>query len=183
MARPIAGIFVGGEATRMGGHPKGLLPGPDGRPLITRLAAIAAPLADVVLVGDRPEYAGLGLPTVADEPRGIGPLGGLLALLRHAGSGHVLAIACDMPRVPRRLVEALVGAPAAPIVAPRLEGRWEPLCARYEVARALPAAEERARGGQLSLQGLLDAVGAVALAADAYAAVELEDWDLPDDIR
>jgi molybdopterin-guanine dinucleotide biosynthesis protein A len=184
VSRPFAGIFVGGKSSRMGGRAKGLLPAPDGRPLVLRLAAVVGPLAEVLLVGEGPEYAALGFSSVADDPPGIGPLGGLLGLLRHAKSGPVLAIACDMPRVSTAVVEALLGSPAAaPIVAPRRDGRWEPLLARYDAARVVPVAMEQARRGTLSLQRLLDAAGAVALPADAYDPSVLEDWDSPEDVR
>jgi molybdopterin-guanine dinucleotide biosynthesis protein A len=188
--RPLAGIFVGGKGTRMGGRAKGLLLAPDGRTLVERLRATVDPLADVVLVGDADAYAALELETLADDPAGIGPLGGLTALLRRGQRGRpgeeggtVLAIACDMPFVSRELLEGLLFARArAPIVAPRRADRWEPLCARYDSARVLPVAEEHVRRGELSLQRLLDRLGAAPLPEDAYDPRELRDWDAPEDV-
>ena len=62
----------------MGGHPKGLLPAPqpDQPPepaqpltLVERLATLAqAQGLPVVLVGQHSDYAGLGLPLLADQP-------------------------------------------------------------------------------------------------------------------
>jgi len=194
----LAGIFVGGPARRMGGRPKGLLEGPGGVTLVERWRAMLVDLgAEVVLVGDAAAYAGLGLPVIADEPAGVGPLGGLVGLLRHGGTGagtgtgtggslgarHVLAVACDMPFVSRALVERLLAAPDdAPIVAPRRDGRWEPLCARYDPIRVLPLAAARAASPYHSLQRLLDDAGAAPLPLAPHEADELHDWDSPDDV-
>lgn len=93
----------------MGGVAKGLLPAPDtGEPLVVRLRHKAESLGlRCVLVGQAPAYAGLGLPMLADEPPGIGPLGGLRALLAAAAGAPVLALACDLPFVSRELIGRL----------------------------------------------------------------------------
>ncbi|MBV9949378.1 MAG: NTP transferase domain-containing protein, partial [Myxococcales bacterium] len=108
-------------------------------------------------------------------------------LLRRAAGGSALALACDMPFVSRDLLRRLIAAPsAAPIVAPRRQGRWEPLCARYHAAAVLPVALEHAagaRGGRHSLQDLLDDAAAVELPLSPKEADELRDWDSPDDLR
>jgi molybdopterin-guanine dinucleotide biosynthesis protein A len=183
IAPAVAGVFVGGMARRMGGRPKGLLAAPDGRPIVERWTAILRGLGlEVVLVGDGRAYASLGLPGVDDEPPGIGPLGGLVALLRHASPRRALALACDMPFVSPSLVERLLVAPDAPVVAPRREGRWEPLCARYDSARVLPLAKAAAASPTHSLQRVLDAAGAIELSLTAEEAHELRDWDTPEDV-
>ncbi len=78
----VAGIFVGGAGARMGGRAKGLLRAPDGRTIVERWCAVleASGIRDIVLVGVRGAYVGIRLETIDDEPRGIGPLGGLIAL-------------------------------------------------------------------------------------------------------
>jgi molybdopterin-guanine dinucleotide biosynthesis protein A len=187
MERPVtalAGIFVGGAASRMGGRAKGLLPSPEGPPIIERLMGILEGFGvGVVLVGDRGPYAELGAERIADEPPGIGPLGGLVALLRLAGSAPALALACDMPFVSRELVARLCTTPAAaPILAPRRGGRWEPLCARYDAARVLPLAAAQAAAGVGSLQRLLERAGADPLPLAPLEESQLDDWDSPDDV-
>jgi len=181
----LAGIFVGGAGTRMGGVAKGLLRTADGATIVGRLRVILERLElQVVLVGSRVEYIGLGLETIPDDPEGIGPLGGLTALLRRAGGAHVLALACDMPFVSSAIVGRLLAAPdQAPVVAPRREGRWEPLCARYDGARVLPFALELARTPERSLQRLIRQVGAVELPLEPQELEELRDWDSPEDVR
>jgi molybdopterin-guanine dinucleotide biosynthesis protein A len=182
--RAVAGVFVGGAAVRMGGLAKGLLRGSDGATLVERWRVMLEELGiAVVLVGDAAAYAHLGLPMLKDEPPGVGPLGGLVALLRHAGTIPALAFACDMPFVSRALVERLLAAPSdAPIVAPRRDARWEPLCARYDPVRVLPLALARAASSHHSLQPLLDAADAAALPLLPDEDAELRDWDSPGDV-
>jgi len=193
MAGPLVGIFVGGRSRRMGGRPKGLLPAPDraGETLVERLARIAAaalPASDIVLVGEAKPYAELGIPALADDPEGIGPLGGLSALLAEAerrGAPSAVALACDMPFVSAALLERL-GAfrPDAAAVAPRQDGRWQPLCARYAAAPALAAARRVLAGEQRALFAVLDELGdgAAELPLEDAELELLRDWDRPEDL-
>jgi molybdopterin-guanine dinucleotide biosynthesis protein A len=163
----------------MGGVPKGLLIH-EGDALVFRLRRIFADLGvPTVLVGRRPEYVSTGLEIVDDDPPGIGPLGGLCALLRRAEGGVAIVVACDMPFVTTDLVARLLDAPAAAAVAPRLDGRWEPMLARYDAHAALPIALRRARDRETSLQGLLDELGAEPLPLLAGEERALVDWDEP----
>ena len=180
----VAGVFVGGPGTRMGGRPKGLMRGPEGKTLVERWCTLLGELGvPVVLVGEASAYEVLGLQALDDDPPGVGPLGGLIALLKHAGTRPALALACDMPFVSRALVERLIVAPGdAAVVAPRREERWEPLCARYDPARVLPLAVARATSPHHSLQRLLDQAGAVELPLVPHEDGELRDWDSPGDL-
>lgn len=183
MSEVVAGIFVGGRGERMGGAAKGLLVGPGGRPIVERASGLLRGMGlEVVLVGKDPRYASLGLGVIEDEPGGIGPLGGLVGLLRYAGDRHAVAVACDMPFIDATLLRRLLGAPPAPVVAPRSASKWEPLFARYDAPSVLPVARARAERGQLSLQGLLDAVGAAELVLDDPEWQTLHDWDSPQDV-
>jgi len=215
MASLLCGIFVGGQSRRMGGHPKGLLPAPEAAPavkpaaqtpapdsgpllgpapaqtLVARLAGLAtAQGLPVVLVGTRPEYAGLGLPLLADRPPGHGPLGGLAALLLAATeSGHdgAIALSCDLPFLGAGLLGRLIAAPAAAAVAPRWQPAdrdapiWEPLCARYSVT-FLPRLQQAMAQGLRSLQPILSSVDALPLSLTADETAQLRDWDRPDDL-
>lgn len=165
------------------GEPKGLLV-VDGARLIDRTVALLDALQiEVVLVGERREYADLPRAVIRDEPREIGPLGGLIGLLRHAGPRRAIAVACDLPYLSATLVERLVTAPGSgAVLAPRRAERWEPLFARYDSCRVLPVAESRAQGGQWSLQGLLDDVETACLPLSSDEQRQLDDWDTPDDI-
>ncbi|MBS2018056.1 MAG: molybdenum cofactor guanylyltransferase [Deltaproteobacteria bacterium] len=184
-ASTIAGIFIGGRSTRMGGAPKGMLPSPSGEPIVVRLAALLAGAGlDVVLVGRHEAYAELALPQIADAPGVEGPLAGLVALLEHANastSTSAIAIACDMPFVTSALVARLLDAPPSAITAPRIDGRWQPFFARYDAARVLPVAREHAARGAFALQRLFEACHATELELSPELARDLDDWDRPED--
>ena len=183
MRRVIAGVLVGGAGSRMGGAAKGLLRRTSGETLVERWAGIFDGLEiERVLVGDRAEYAALGWQQLEDDPAARGPLAGLLALLAFAGDRYAIAVACDMPHASPELVRALLDAADAPIVAPRQEGLWQPLFARYDAARVLPRALAQAREGQNALQPLLTRAGAHELVISDAQRSELRDWDAPSDI-
>jgi molybdopterin-guanine dinucleotide biosynthesis protein A len=181
----VAGVFVGGAGKRMGGRAKGLLEAPEGGTVLERWLALLqiAGVDQVVLVGRHDAYASLGLETIGDDPPGIGPIGGLAALLERTGRGAALALACDMPYVSRTLVGRLLSSGDAPAaVAPRRNGLWEPLCARYDAERLLPLVRRRIAAGRHALQPLLQEAGAVELPLEPGEANELRDWDTPEDI-
>jgi molybdopterin-guanine dinucleotide biosynthesis protein A len=195
----VAGIFVGGESRRMGGRPKGLMVVPQrddaakslareqpsmgeiGETIVGRWRRMFEELAiPSVLVGRREAYANLGIACIDDHPPGIGPLGGLLALLQHARGGVAIAVACDMPFVSQRLLEKLVSYPSrAPALAPTRGAMWEPLFARYMGPRPLEIATMYARSGGRSLHGVLDRLAADPLVLSDTELEELRDWDDP----
>ncbi len=172
----------------MGGQPKGLLLAPSGESLVDRWGSLFAALSiPCVLVGERARsaYASVGLEVLTDARPGedLGPLGGLLALLEHAGASAAIAVACDMPFVSAELVRRLTETRAtAPALAARRERRWEPFFARYEARAVLPIAKAHADARRGSLQALLDAVGAAELAMSDAEHAELRDWDATEDM-
>ena len=185
------GIFVGGRGSRLGGVAKGNLELDGGGRLITRLAhtvSQAVPGVEVLLVGASGAYSDLGLRVLADEPPGIGPLGGLRALLLEArahGDDAVLALACDLPHLEAGLVARLVReAPEADFLAPRAGELWHALVARYSV-RALDAVDAALAAGERALQRVIGRLGARAceLAVNELERAELHDWDTPEDVE
>jgi molybdopterin-guanine dinucleotide biosynthesis protein A len=189
----LVGLLVGGQGKRMGGVAKGTLRAPGSElSLVERLLVeirAAVPGAAIALVGEASVYRDLGLETLEDEPPGIGPLGGLASLLGHAerrGDGHVLAFACDLPRLDRGLIARLATeAPEAAVVLVKQAETRNPLIARYAVAPARLAATEALRQGRRSLQAVLDRLepGVVALQLSADEASRLQDWDRPSDVE
>ncbi|MDR6409888.1 molybdenum cofactor guanylyltransferase MobA [Paraburkholderia terricola] len=111
-------VLAGGRGMRMGGADKGLQ-ALHGEPLAAHVLKHLAPQAGALLISANrhPEaYAALGAPfgatVVADTLPGFpGPLAGLLAGLRAAGSAYVLSAPCDTPGLPddlgTRLAHAL----------------------------------------------------------------------------
>lgn len=183
----IAGIFIGGAATRFGGIAKGMLeaPGGGGGRVIECLLKLLRELhATPVFVAPRedPRYAEIGsLLTIADRRAdgSLGPLGGLLGLYDHAGAERVLVLACDMPFVTKPTLERLL-AENAPLAAARRDGRWEPFLSVHDPRIMKPRAEAQVAAGKLSLQALFESVPeAIEIAVDPH---ELDDWDSPDDV-
>jgi molybdopterin-guanine dinucleotide biosynthesis protein A len=186
----LVGIFVGGAATRMGGIAKGRLATPGSqRTIVERLVQLARARGEAVWVGRSDAYASLGLEALADEPAGIGPLGGLNALLvegARRGADAVVALACDLPYVSEALFERLLThAPEADALAPKQDGKWQPLFARYRPAPALAAAEAALAAGERALFSVLRRLGerAVELPLSESEAAELADWDEPGDVH
>lgn len=181
----VAGVFVGGESRRMAGRPKGLLVHPDGRTLVQRALELVRPLAQqVVLVGGRPAYGHLGVPVLDDAAQGVGPLGGLVSLLQHAGKGRVLVLACDMPFVPRQLLERLLSQDTSTaVICPARDTGIEPLCAVYEASAVLGRALEALQQGRYSLRALVRSCDSVQLALQPGEWHWVDDWDCPEDVR
>ncbi len=128
-------IQAGGESRRMG-QDKALLPFL-GQPLISRVIARLAPLADEVIVTtNRPaDYAFLGLPLFADLIPNRGALGGLYTALASASQPLVAVVACDMPFASAELLayaRDVLLREAVDVVIPQPgEGLFEPLHAVY----------------------------------------------------
>lgn len=196
----IVGVLVGGRSRRMQEHPKGLLPAPreaDGSrtTIVERTIALAREIArasetseigEVVLVGRADAYAATGMRVVEDHQAAVGegPLAGLAGLLDYARGANVIALACDMPYVTRAMLTTLASyAPDAAAVAPREEGKWSALFARYDSRRAAPAATALLASGVRSVQALLDACDTRELPLSPEERAALRDWDQPSDIE
>ncbi len=167
-----------------------------GRTLLARLidvcreAAFAvgeSPLdVELALVGHAENYDAPGLRCLADDPPGVGPLGGLRALLDAATRRRreAVALAVDMPRVSPHLVRHLFSSDHAAAVAARHEGWLNPLFARYRPPTVLPVLDQCLRDGQRSGQELLRRLGSQAAILEVPPPWdrELGDWDRPVDV-
>lgn len=188
LAAPLVGVFVGGRGERMGGVVKGLLRTPSGVTILDRLARVvkrAAPDAELVLVGAHDGLEGNGWSRLPDDPDGQGPLAGLSALLRAAAADgrSAIALASDLPFITPSLFTRLVReAETAPIYAPKLDGIFQPLFARYTPDIVLPAVGEVLRSPRKSLLAVFDRVTPVEMPVDADEAHALRDWDEPTDL-
>lgn len=114
MKQPLGVILAGGQARRMGGGDKGLLPLGQGTILqhvIDRLEGQVAALA-LNANGNPARFSNLGLPVLADSVDGFaGPLAGVLAGLDWAaenGADHIVTAAADTPFFPPDLVPRLI---------------------------------------------------------------------------
>ena len=194
-ARPPApwlGIFVGGRSLRMGGRAKGLLIAPDtGETLIERTARLGRNLGlQPMLVGRADDYRDLlpDVPRLVDAPAGIGPLGGLNALLQHAaqhGDGLVITVACDMPNLDAAVLTRLRDWPrkGAVVAARRApDAPFEAFLARYRLPGAAPRVADAIRRGVRSFQGLFADMEAETFLLAGDLARAAEDWDRPEDM-
>ena len=150
MAAVQGAILAGGQASRMDGLPKGLLPVGGIRILDRLVAAFQEALGDLpLLVANAPDAGSWrpGLRVVPDRIPGGGTLAGLHTAVMEAPA-PVVAVAWDMPFVTPGLIAALAqGLGSSDVVIPASGGRRgvEPLCAGYGPATgpAMAAAIER----------------------------------------
>jgi len=151
-----AAILAGGRATRMGGVAKAFLVVDGARVIDRQLEVLRALTPEILIVANEPApYAALGLPIVADETAGQGPLAGILAALEAARAPRVLVVACDMPYLEREpLARLIAAAPEADVVAAESD-RAEPLCACYRRACAA-VIRRRLAAGQRKTAELLE---------------------------
>ncbi|MBB5409564.1 molybdopterin-guanine dinucleotide biosynthesis protein A [Paraburkholderia sp. HC6.4b] len=110
-------VLAGGRGTRMGGVDKGLQP-LHGEPLAAHVLRRLAPQTGPLMISANRHsdtYAALGAPyrarLVADTlPDFPGPLAGMLAGLRAAGTAYLLSAPCDSPWLPADLAARLADA-------------------------------------------------------------------------
>lgn len=109
-------ILAGGQALRMGGADKALIP-LGGTTLIERAIARASVQVTDLIVnanGDPARFAHLGLPVIADRVPGfVGPLAGILAAFewmraKRPNARWLASFACDCPFFPMDMVARLV---------------------------------------------------------------------------
>lgn len=147
MTRPPGVILAGGQARRMGGGDKALLPLGPGCILDAVVERLAPQVPTIALNanGDAARFARFGLPVLGDSiPDFAGPLAGILAGLDWAageGARAVVTVAGDTPFFPRDLVDRLKAAASRerrPIALAATEGGkgegWHPTFGLWPVA-------------------------------------------------
>ena len=160
-------LLAGGQARRMGGAKAQRQLG-DLTLLehaIRRTKPWNAPM--VLVLRSSSDVRSPGLRVIRDDPAIPGPLGGLAAALadaEDAGLEAVLTVPCDMPFLPADLPDRLLPAlqTGVSVAVAQSAGRRHPITAlwRPEVAATL---RDRAGRDQLSLRGLADQAGSVAV--------------------
>jgi molybdopterin-guanine dinucleotide biosynthesis protein A len=153
---PLAGLVVcGGTSARMGRN-KALIH-VEGVPLVVRVATRISRVADpVMLAPGREGRLDLDYQEVADDPPGVGPLGGLIGGLA-ASPHHLLAAAAvDMPFVSPELLRLLAGLhQGEDAVVPVTDSGVEPLHAVYAKS-ALPGLREACGEGRFVMRAVLE---------------------------
>jgi len=148
-------ILAGGQSRRMQTE-KSMLP-LDGRALIETIVAQISPYFSEVIISAvaRDRFTFLGLPTVADETPGQGPLMAILSALRVSAHANNFVLACDIPFIHAPfLLEILHLAEAHDIVVPRYrDGKFEPLFAAYNRC-LIPLIEKQIQSGDRKISSL-----------------------------
>lgn len=152
------------------GSDKALLPFL-GQPLISRVIARLAPIADeLIITTNQPAaYAFLGLPLMPDKIAGRGALGGLYTAIAAASQPRVAVVACDMPFASAGLLKvqaAALEAESADVVIPKTQEGYEPLHAVYRRATCLPVIETAIQADQWKVISWFGQVRVRALALD-----------------
>ncbi len=112
MKQPLGVILAGGNAVRMGGGDKGLLPFGNGT-ILSHVIERLDPQVDGWVLnanGNPDRFQNFGA-VIPDEMEDAGPLGGVLAGLDHAarhGHSHIVTAAADTPFFPCDLVPNLI---------------------------------------------------------------------------
>ena len=182
MNRATIGIFVGGASSRMG-SPKGRLVY-EGAPLLERMVASCGGLP-CRLIGDATPYADLvpAVPRLADTVVGVGPIGGLDALLAEATTAYAVSVGCDMPFVTAETLAALVHDPRdCPVLSARADddSPFEPMLTRWSVSVMRDAVRAAITRGEYGLQKLIRAHDAERFVPEDARAIL--DWDTPADV-
>ena len=133
-------VLVGGKSTRLG---------------LDKVALFAGIVEQALLDAGAQEVLRVGREELADEPAGVGPLGGIAAALRHAASDIVVVLACDLPNVQpggiRMVVDALAADADIDVALPPgepLHGAWR--------TRAVAAVDAAIDAGQLAVWAALE---------------------------
>lgn len=156
----MAGIVLTGGASRRMGFDKASM-SVDGVPCAERTARL---LQTVVSVAVEVGPGVSGLPAVEEDLPGSGPLVAVVAgaaELRRRGHVHgALVLACDLPLLTEAVLTTIARWPGDGSVVPVVEGRPQPLCARWS-ADDLDVAGELAGTGNRSMRALLERPGVV----------------------
>lgn len=120
----------------------------EGLPLFRRVAQRLETLGEIILAPGTPGRLGTtGYGEVADDPVGIGPLGGLIAGLTAASGDSVAAVAVDMPFCdPEVLRDLAAMIDDKDAVIPIVDGRMQPLHAVYSKRSVADLRDAAARG-------------------------------------
>jgi molybdopterin-guanine dinucleotide biosynthesis protein A len=166
-----AAIMAGGKSVRMGQDKAWIEL--DGEPLIARVAAVLAQVADeVIVVANDPKYESLGLRVVRDRWPAGGALGGIATGVGAATYDTVLVAACDMPFLSAEVWRILLGhIGEADVVIPKIGGEYETLHALYSKA-CVPHMARSIAENRLRVISFFEAVRVLAVEEPELRAVD-----------
>ncbi len=177
------GILAGGEATRLGGRDKAWLER-DGVPQVVALTDAMTAQVDAVLVSanrNAERYMSHGLRAIHDRHAGIGPLGGLDALVAECRSEWLLTLPVDALSIPDDLIARLTDACSdvcGGSVVIDDEGR-QPLVALWRIAALRVAIDAAIASSDFAMHALQARLSMVDVRFDG---VRIGNLNTPDDL-
>lgn len=153
-------ILAGGKSRRFGQDKASMVV--EGKPMIERVHAAVAPLAETVLVSVADGETRYSLPEtvhyVPDVHHDIGALAGLHAGLAATQTPWLVVVACDMPYLNTDALQRLLDArndTVEAVVAVSPDGQRHPLCAVYRQS-VLATVDRQIKKRYFALHALLD---------------------------
>jgi len=121
-------ILAGGQSSRMGTDKALVLF--KGKPMMEHvLKTLSHSFKNIILISNHSAHQSLGLPVIKDAFDNIGPLGGIIAGLKHSETEQNFFIGCDMPLVQVEVLDKIlqesIGSPNS---LPCYQGKTETLC-------------------------------------------------------
>jgi molybdopterin-guanine dinucleotide biosynthesis protein A len=178
-------IIAGGEARRMGGGLKYMLP-LAGQPILDHVIERAAAQCAPLLFNGAAPPPGHDLPLVPDHWPGEGPLSGILSCLMHCQDRlpdvtHLLTMSADTPFFPADLAVHLQSAGADVPVSAESGGRRHGVFTLWPIG-VTGALESLFKDGQRSVNRALDALGGQTVAFPASPTDPFFNINTPDDL-
>ena len=102
----IAVILAGGQSSRMG-RDKALLELNEQKFIDHLVQELSGCCKVMISAAHQDDYAGYGVPVIADETKGIGPIEGIRQALRSSVSEYVFVCAVDTPFVRKEMIQYL----------------------------------------------------------------------------
>ena len=185
---PFAAVLLAGGQSRRMGRDKALLALPDGRPLWQRQLDVLRQLAPAELFISGFARLGFpaGVPLLADEFPGCGPLGGIATALGAMVSPRLVVLAVDLPHMTAAFLRGLLAGygTGQGVVPQAADECFEPLAAVYP-RTALAEARGRLGRGEYALQPFvrtLTAEGKVSARRISQMETALfTNWNIPED--
>lgn len=174
------GILAGGRASRLGGIDKAWLQH-DGQPQVLRLIdRMRAEVGDVVVSANRNagRYQSHGLTTVVDRMPGLGPIGGLDALVHACTTPWLLTLPVDLLDINDCLLRSLLAAGEHGAFAEDDDG-VQPLLALWPVTRLREAVGTAIVAGDLAVHRLQSRLR---MAQVRFDGVRFGNLNTPDDL-
>ena len=174
------GILAGGRAARLGGVDKAWLQR-DGKPQALRLVdRMRGEMAEVIISTNRNagRYQPYGLTTVADRTPGLGPIGGLDALVHACSAPWLLTLPVDLLDINDCLLRSLLAAGEHGACAEDDDG-VQPLVAFWSVARLREAIGTAIAEGDYAIHHLQSRLG---MARVRLHGVRFGNLNTPDDL-